>query len=175
MNACRPRYLSTTPRIQRHHPRQRSATAGWLGCWALCCVLIASMVTADEARIPTLHLQRLQGDMETIEPDPERNTLVYLFAPWCGICRHSIGNLDAVDTDATRIVVIALDYKTVPEVKAFIRSTGVEHPVYLGTEEHERLFAIEAYPTYFVLDNAFRVRHHSVGYSTSLGLKFRTR
>ena len=156
-------------------PHKRNSSTFWIQWLTICLALVTSLAVADEARIPTLHLQRLQGDMETIEPDPERNTLVYLFAPWCGICRHSIGNLDAVDTDATRIVVIALDYKTVPEVKAFIRSTGVEHPVYLGTEEHERLFAIEAYPTYFVLDNAFRVRHHSVGYSTSLGLKFRTR
>jgi len=127
-----------------------------------------------DVRIPTLELPRLGGGIETIGPDADRKTLVYLFAPWCGVCRSSIGNLDAVDTGKNNIVVIALDYKTIPEVEAFVKSTGVRHPVYLGNPYIENLFKIEAYPTYYVLDEAFNVSQRSVGYSTSLGLKFRT-
>lgn len=128
----------------------------------------------DNVHIAPMTLPMLSGGVGEIAPDPERKTLVYFFAPWCSVCRASIGNLEYVNTDSTRVVVIALDYSSVGEVQAFVDRAEVEFPVYLGNDNVMMTFHVRAYPSYFILDSNFKVLRESVGYSSALGLKLRT-
>ena len=101
--------------------------------------------------------------------------VVYFFAPWCSICKGSIGNLNdlVVSGDIDWARVVALDYSGTSEVRAFIDETGVELPVLLGNEKTAVDWQIRGYPTYFVIDGKGNIVSRSIGYSTKLGLKTR--
>lgn len=101
--------------------------------------------------------------------------VVYFFAPWCSICRHSIGNLSELVSsgDIAWARVVALDYRNIDEVREFIAETNVTLPVILGDAQTAEDWQIRGYPTYFVIDAEGRIVSRSIGYSTKLGLKAR--
>ena len=116
----------------------------------------------------------LSGDMYSLAPS-DKKTLVYFFAPWCAVCKMSIANLDVVDENEYNVVRIALDYQSVEEIMAFAKAAGVKGTVLLGGEPHKERFNISGYPTYYILDEQLQVISHDMGYSTSLGLRLRTK
>ncbi len=101
--------------------------------------------------------------------------VVYFFAPWCGYCRHSIGNLDDLVAAGTIAwgTVVALDYSSRDEVDEFIRETGVDLPVLMGAQRTAADWGVRAFPSYFVIDENGLISSRSVGYSTRLGLRLR--
>ena len=106
---------------------------------------------------------------------PGDSGVVYFFAPWCAICKHSIGNLDQQlqNGDIKWATAIALDFADQSEVMEFVAETGIGLPVLLGSDQTANDWNIRAFPTYFVIDQAGNIASHSVGYSTSLGLRLR--
>jgi len=154
----------------------------WLGELLVAALLFSAvlwwqgrdMLPGDgSVRIPELRLPSLDGRMTRLAPDPARHTLVYFFAPWCGICRATIGHLDAVNPETTQLLVIALDYRDREAVRDFVARTGVKAPVYLGSAQTRHLFQVQAYPTYYVLDTHFRVVSRAMGAMTALTLHLR--
>lgn len=130
---------------------------------------------ADNSRVAPFSTVLLSGQRARVAADPARPTLMYFFAPWCSVCRVSIGNLSAIDSEQTQVIVIALDYESVESVHQFVADTGVDLPVHLGTTELRERFRIQGYPSYYTLDTEFRITGRSVGYSTALGLQLRSR
>jgi thiol-disulfide isomerase/thioredoxin len=98
--------------------------------------------------------------------------IVYFFAPWCGVCRASIGNLDGLVKGGQVAwgTVVALDYADVDEVRDFIDRTGVSLPVLLGDAQTAANWSVRAFPTYYVIDASGRIDSRSVGYSTWFGM-----
>jgi thiol-disulfide isomerase/thioredoxin len=98
--------------------------------------------------------------------------IVYFFAPWCGVCRASIGNLDSLVARGQVAwgMVVALDYADAEEVRDFIDRSGVSLPVLLGDAQTAADWSIRAFPTYYVIDASGRIDSRSVGYSTWLGM-----
>lgn len=107
----------------------------------------------------------------------EAKTVLYFFAPWCSICRVSIGNLQNLYArdDAITIVAVALDYLDKSEVENFADKLQLSFPIVLGTEEVKQAYQVSAYPSYYVIDNNNNITHRSMGYSTELGLLLRSR
>jgi thiol-disulfide isomerase/thioredoxin len=101
--------------------------------------------------------------------------VVYFFAPWCGICRHSIDNLDSLRADGAVAwaSAVALDYGSPSEVREFVAETGIELPVLMGDAATARDWSVRAFPTYYVIDAEGRIVSRSVGYSTALGMRWR--
>lgn len=124
---------------------------------------------------PATRLPLLQGGGSLDAVVPGQVGIVYFFAPWCRVCRASIGNLDSlVDGGAVDwAVVIALDYANPAEVSEFIAETEVGLPVLLGDMSTIEDWSIAAFPTYYVVDATGRVHGRSVGYSTWLGMLWR--
>ena len=101
--------------------------------------------------------------------------IVYFFAPWCFYCRTSIDNLDNL-VDQGKLAwatAVALDYGDLDEVREFVNETGISLPVLLGNAGTARDWSVRAFPTYYVIDANGRISSRSVGYSTSLGMRFR--
>jgi thiol-disulfide isomerase/thioredoxin len=98
--------------------------------------------------------------------------IVYFFAPWCGVCRASIGNLDSLVArgQVDWGTVVALDYADAEEVRDFIDRSGVSLPVLLGDAQTAADWSVRAFPTYYVIDASGRIDSRSVGYSTWLGM-----
>lgn len=131
------------------------------------------MLSADgSVRINQQNLVSLQGAVKPLLSDQKPN-LIYFFAPWCQICALSIGNLDYLNTEKVNIVVVALDYASKEEVLEFVNKHEVASTVLLGQNELKEQFAIQGYPSYYLVSKDYKVISSSYGYSTALGLKLR--
>lgn len=106
-----------------------------------------------------------------------QKTLLYFFAPWCGICRLSMPNLKYLQADNEGLVVyaIALQYDSAEQVSGFIADLDLQVPVLLGNQQMATDYQIRAFPTYYVIDEKGHVSAKSLGYSTALGLWLRSR
>jgi len=129
---------------------------------------------SEEIVIAPLTMASLKGQANTIAPIPGKQTLIYFFAPWCSVCRASITNLHYVDQATTQVVVIALDYANQNEVQAFVDDVGLKLPVYLGYNDMKTSFQISAYPSYYLLDENFKLIGKAMGYSTALEFLLKT-
>lgn len=124
---------------------------------------------------PTFTLRNLNDDALALGDIRSERTLVYFFAPWCRICKLSIGNLNELNADRSlAVVAVALSYESPAEVARFVADQELEVPVLLGTDQTLSDFKIELFPTYYMLDQQKRVTSKSVGYSTELGLRARS-
>lgn len=134
----------------------------------------ASGLPLGEATPPTV-LPMLAGGMSSKAVENGTAGVVYFFAPWCGICRHSIGNLDQQIQDGSIAwaKAIALDFADENEVAEFVSGTAITMPVLLGSGQTAADWGIKAFPTYFVIDEEGNIDSRSVGYSTSLGIRLR--
>lgn len=116
----------------------------------------------------TIHLSQLRG----------KKVLIYFFAPWCSICHMSGGNLNALrkarSQDKLEILVVGLSWQNKAEIQQFKDDLELTMPVLIGSDQQMSDYKIKGFPTYFVIDEEGKVTHRSVGYSTELGMRFRT-
>lgn len=106
-----------------------------------------------------------------------QKTLLYFFAPWCGICRLSMPNLKYLqaDNEGLAVYAIALQYDSAEQVSEFIADLDLQVPVLLGNQQMATDYQIKAFPTYYVIDEHGHISAKSLGYSTALGLWLRSR
>jgi thiol-disulfide isomerase/thioredoxin len=129
------------------------------------------------SEVPSLALMVL--DPPAFEQQLPKNGvgIVYFFAPWCSYCRTSIDNLDQLVSsgEISWARTVALDYDSIDQVRQFVTETNLSQPVLLGNRKTSEDWNISAFPTYFVFDSEGNIRARSVGYSTSLGMWFRSK
>lgn len=135
-----------------------------------------TLLDADgDTKAPLFTLQSLKNNEVSSQDYLGKKTVVYFFAPWCSICRHSISNLSTLnEEDNINVVAIALDYESVENVNSFVADLDLSIPVLYGNEATKEDYKISGYPTYYVLNSAGNITSKSMGYSTELGLKVRT-
>lgn len=128
--------------------------------------------TDGSVQLTQANIVSLDGSVEALLSDTKPN-LVYFFAPWCQICDLSIQNLNYLDSESVNIVAIALDYQSREEVAEFIARNALDSEILLGTDELKQTFNVQGYPSYYLIDQEYKVVGKSFGYSTALGLKLR--
>ena len=72
-----------------------------------------------------------------------------------------------------KAVAIALDYHSTEEVTKFVSDLQLDMPVLLGNQSTAQAYKVQAYPTYYVLDEDFKITERSVGYSSEIGIRAR--
>ncbi len=131
--------------------------------------------TGSDDRAPDFELNGIDGRSYGLHRS-EGTVFLYFFAPWCSVCKISISNLNDLpsETDQKQVHVyaVALDWKSIAEVEHFISKQDLEVPVLMGTRDTAKDFRIQAFPTYYVLDDTKRIMHRNVGYSTSMGIRW---
>ncbi len=136
-----------------------------------------NMLAADGQAAPELQGTTLTGQFYDLENAAGRPALVYFFAPWCNFCAASAGNLNRLrrwrDTDDIEIVAVALDWGHADEVRDYVERHDLNVTVVLGDANVARLWQIQAFPSYYVLDSEHRVARRDIGYSSQLGLWLR--
>jgi len=135
-------------------------------------------LAADGAMAPDFTLQSIDGKTIQLSELKGKKVLIYFFAPWCSICHMSGGNLNALrkarTNDELEILVIGLSYEFAAEIQDFANELKLTMPVLYGKDQLMEDYKIKGFPTYFIIDEEGRVTHRSVGYSTELGMRFRT-
>ena len=136
-----------------------------------------NMLATDGQVAPELQGLTLAGQAYDLADARARPAMVYFFAPWCGICAASAGNLNRLrrwrDAEDIEIVAVALDWETADEVREYVDRHALEVTVVLGDAQVTRDWQIQAFPSYYVLDGQHRVIRRDIGYSTQLGLWIR--
>jgi thiol-disulfide isomerase/thioredoxin len=137
-----------------------------------------NMLDTDRVVAPVLQAQTLAGDYFDLSTVEARPTLIYFFAPWCHYCAFSSDNLVRLrrlrDEENLRIITVALDWQSVAEVRDYADKHELNVPVLIGDANTERDWKVYGFPTYYVLDSKNRVAKRDIGYSTQLGLWWRT-
>lgn len=98
--------------------------------------------------------------------------LIYFFAPWCTICALSQPSLEgfALARPNTQIIMVALDWETAQTVTDFKQKHQFELPLLLGNQELKRQWQVDAYPSYYFVDNKGKVTSKDRGLVTLPGL-----
>ena len=137
-----------------------------------------NMLDTNRQLSPELSAMTLDGNSFDLASKELRSTVIYFFAPWCQYCSLSSDNLNRLrrlrDEDALRIVAVALDWKDSDEVKRFAERHELNVPVLLGDAAIARDWKVYGFPTYYVLDSQSRVVSRDIGYSTQLGMLWRS-
>lgn len=113
--------------------------------------------------------ETLDGQPE-LSWSPHRYTILYVFAPWCGVCRWSATNLNGLLVRNLHVVSLVLSYEGAEDVKNFVRDTGLKTPVLMGTTGQGEDLGIQSYPSYLLIDPDGKVVRAWTGYTTTLGL-----
>jgi len=136
------------------------------------------MLSADRQFAPQLQAETLQNGFFDLQEVGDRATLVYFFAPWCTYCALSSDNLVRLrrlrDESELQIIAVALDWKNVAEVQDYVQQHELNIPVLLGDANIMREWRVYGFPTYYVLDSRQRIAKRDIGYSTQLGLWWRS-
>ncbi len=137
-----------------------------------------NLLATDRQPAPELHAQTLDGlpfDLSTTERKP---VLVYFFAPWCHICAASSDNIRRLrelrDEDKLSIIVVALDWENEDDIREYAKKHELNVPVLIGDAKIMRDWQVFGFPTYYVLDDQHQVVSRDFGYSTQLGLWWRS-
>jgi len=130
---------------------------------------------STEQPAPISALPTLTGGTATL-PAREGPVLVYFFAPWCTVCHLSIGNLESIAEQRPELSIqlVALDYSSVEEVRAFIDDKQLPFPVLLGNTSTFSDWQVKGYPTYYLVNEAGNIQARNAGYSTQIGLWLRS-
>lgn len=136
------------------------------------------MLPASGHPAPPLDLATLDGGNFALSEIGSRPTLIYFFAPWCTYCKFSSDNLTRLrrwrDEGDLEIVSIVLDWSSLDEVRQYAEKHELNIPVLLGDASTATDWKVYAFPTYYVLDSEQRIQRRDIGYSTQLGLLWRS-
>lgn len=122
-----------------------------------------------------LQLPNLQGEIQRIDWQDSRRTVVYAFAPWCSICRVSMPGLNIIEDNDVRVIALAFDWQSEQEVAQFVDNVGFQGHVLMANDSLAQTLKVEAYPTYYVIDQNGIIQHRDRGLTTPPGLWLRTR
>ena len=137
-----------------------------------------NLLDTDRQAAPELQAQTLKGESFNLSESGQRATLIYFFAPWCQICAASSDNIRRLrrlrDEESLSIVVVALDWENVDDIREYAQRHELNVPVLVGDAKIAADWHVFGFPTYYVLDDQHRVVSRDFGYSTQLGLWWRS-
>ena len=136
-----------------------------------------NMLPAGQEAAPELRAVTLGGPAYDLGDATGRPALIYFFAPWCKICGASADNLERLhrwwEGGEFEIVAVALDWTSAEEVRVYAERLELSMPVLLADASVRRQWQVQAYPSYYVLDDQHHIARRDIGYSSQFGLWWR--
>ncbi len=128
--------------------------------------------------IPDFTLNNLDNQEITIASHKQSIKLLYFFAPWCSVCKFVTGNVNFIHSffskEQLEVYAIALSYDEKQEIVDYAKDKDFKVEVLLGNERAHNMFQVNAFPTFYFLDQKGKVAARSVGYTSTFGLLIRS-
>ncbi len=137
-----------------------------------------NLLATDRSPAPALHATVLAGEQFDLVDLSGKPVLIYFFAPWCPYCSASADNLVRLrrlrSENKLAVVAVALDWQDHQQIQDYANRHDLNVPVVMGNSKIATDWKVHGFPTYYVLDSDHRVARRDVGYSTQLGLLWRS-
>lgn len=103
-----------------------------------------------------------------------RPTLIYVFAPWCSVCKLSSSQLEKADNEQNwNMIALASSYRSIDELIEFKKEHGLQLEVFLSSEDIDQALDIKAFPSYIIIDETGEIVHSWTGFTTKFGALIR--
>jgi peroxiredoxin len=132
----------------------------------------------ERTSAPPFELKDLDDHTWSAADFAGKTTVLYFFAPWCGVCAASSPQLRWFDRwagDDVQVVMVGLDWSSAAELAAYADRHDLALPILAGGAQVAADYRVRGYPTYYVIDSGGRIARRDVGYTTAPGLWLRTR
>lgn len=122
---------------------------------------------------PPLTGQLLDGERFDLSAWHDRPYVVHFWATWCPLCRLELDNIAGLQPDYP-VVTVAMMSGADHEILQFLSENEVNFPVLSDPHGiHANAWGVTGVPATFILDRERKIRFVAVGYTTSLGLRWR--
>ena len=123
---------------------------------------------------PPLQGLLLDGSAYALPARPGQAVLVHFWATWCPICRAEQNSIDAIALDHPNTITVAMQSGSDAEVARHVAEQALHFPVLNDTDGGiSSVWGVHAVPASFIITPDGQIRFVEVGYTTSLGLRFR--
>ena len=125
---------------------------------------------------PNFTVHDLDHNIVTLADVTGKPTLLYFWAPWCGVCKAQSSNISALHKkhgDKYNIYGIALDYGTEEALRQHIETNNIDYPTLTGGRGTAGLFNVNTFPTMYVLSSEGEIKNTVIGYTPTLTLRIR--
>ena len=163
--------MDSPPPERRWPARLRSLAFNLLLLLALVAAL--DCYRAPDARAVALaRLATTQG--QPVDFQTQRQpTVLYVWAEWCGYCRHTSPALDRLHRSGHRVVSVAMASGSDAQVHAYMREHGLTFPVVNDPDgEISRALGVGVTPTIAIVSDG-RMRLATSGWTSEYGLRLR--
>jgi thiol-disulfide isomerase/thioredoxin len=137
-----------------------------------------TLLPTDHEPAPSLQATTLQGEVFDLEDLKGKPILIYFFAPWCPYCSASADNIVRLrrwrSEEELAIVIVALDWQERRQILEYANKHELNAPVVMGDSTIAADWKVHGFPTYYVLDSEHEVVRRDFGYSTQIGLLWRS-
>ena len=134
--------------------------------------------TSANISAPEFQLKEVEsGESFSLHDFKDKKLLLYFFAPWCGVCKFSISSLQDIflemDQDQYAVVAVAISYESQQEVLNFKSQHKLSLPVLMGSDALASQYNVDAFPTYYVINEHGYITARDLGFSTNIGMQWR--
>jgi thiol-disulfide isomerase/thioredoxin len=150
-----------------------------LRSFAINLLILLAMIAAfdwyrapDAQAIAVAQLTTTQGESVDVQTQ-HQPTLLYVWAEWCGYCRHTSPAIERLHRSGQRVVSVAMQSGTDDEVHAYMRKHGLTFPVINDPDgEISQTLGVGVTPTIAIVSDG-RMRLATSGWTSEYGLRLR--
>lgn len=119
-----------------------------------------------------MKLKNIDGTTAQLSKLTGKVILLAFWETWCSPCLESIPKIKQLvnkySPDAFEVWGIASDKKTFPKVPAVVKRTGINYPVYYGTEQTKKDYRVTGVPEYVIIDQSGKIVFINAGFSDKI-------
>ena len=132
----------------------------------------------EGTEVPSFQLQSLTGGLVDSQSLKGKGSLIYVFAPWCGVCEMTTSSLVRVrewlPEDSYQVLALGMSYRSHQELERYAQEGNLNVPVLLGNDRLLEELKVEAFPTFYFVSEDGTIAGQSVGYTSAISLWLRS-